>query len=81
MDKLLKIQNKRLSVLSPINQVPGSPTKPDTPKRKQIKRMVERKKTSDKLESPLVRAIEREIVEKHDSDSECDDNMDLFRIN
>lgn len=80
MDKLFKIQNKRLRVLSPINEIPGSPTKPDTPKRKQIKRMVERKKTSEKLESPLVRAIEREIVEKHDSDSECDDNMDLFRI-
>ena len=43
--------------------------------------MIERKKTSEKLESPLIRAIEREIVEKHDSDSECDDNIDLFRIN
>ena len=80
MDKLLKNQNKKLPVLSPINEAPGSPTKPDTPKRKQIKRMIERKKTSDKLESPLIRAIEREIVEKHDSDSECDDNTDLFRI-
>ena len=80
MDKLLKIQNKKLSVLSPINEIPGSPTKPDTPKRKQIKRMIQRKKTSDKLESPLIRAIEREIVEKHDSDSESDDNTNLFRI-
>ena len=80
MDKLLKIQNKRLSVLSPVNEIPGRPTKPDTPKRKQIKRLIERKKTSEKLESPLVRAIEREIVEKHDSDSECDDNMDLFSV-
>ena len=43
MDKLLKIQNKRLSVLSPINEAPGSPTKPDTPKEKQIKRMIEEK--------------------------------------
>ena len=80
MDKLLKIQNKRLSVLSPVNEIPGSPTKPDTPKRKQIKRLIERKKTSEKLESPLVRAIERKNVEKHDTDSECDDNMDLFSI-
>tara|TARA_B110000444_G_C18543130_1_gene456696 strand:- start:348 stop:593 length:246 start_codon:yes stop_codon:yes gene_type:complete len=78
MDKLIKLKNKRLKVLSPINQIPGSPTKPDTPKRKQIKRMIERKKTSEKLESPLIRAIERKIVEKHDSDSECDDNIDLF---
>ena len=80
MDKLLKNQNKKLNLLSPINEIPGTPTKPDTPKRKQIKRMIERKKTSDKLKSPLIRAIEREIVEKHDSDSECDDNTDLFRI-
>ena len=80
MDKLFKFQNKRLSVISPIKKTPGTPTKPDTPKRKQIKRLIERKKTSDKLESPLIRAIEREIVEKHDSDSECDDNVYLFRI-
>ena len=32
MDKLLKNQNKKLTVLSPINEIPGTPTKPDTPK-------------------------------------------------
>ena len=39
--------------------------------------MIERKRTSDKLESPLVRAIERTIVEKHDSDSD-NDKAELF---
>ena len=81
MDKLLKVNNKRLTVISPINIVPGTPTKPDTPKRKQIKRMIERKKTSDKLESPLIRAIERTIVEKHDSDSDNDERDMFFLTN
>ena len=80
MDNFLKVNNKRLTVISPMNIAPGSPTKPDTPKRKQIKRMVERKKTSDKLESPIVRAIERTIVEKHDSDSD-NDELSIFLTN
>lgn len=78
MDKFLKLQRKKLTVFSPTNIIPGSPTKPDTPKRKQIKRLIDRKKTSDKLESPLVRAIERTIVEKHDSDSENDEEKSIF---
>lgn len=77
--KLIKLVDKRLTVLSPIKAIPGSPTKPDTPKRKQIKRMIQRKRTSNKLESPIIRAIERTIVKKHDSDS--DDGFETFSIN
>jgi hypothetical protein len=77
--KLIKLVDKRLTVLSPIKEIPGSPTKPDTPKRKQIKRMIQRKRTSNKLESPIIRAIETTIVKKHDSDS--DDGFETFSIN
>lgn len=81
-NKLLKVIDKRLTVLSPIKEIPGSPTKPDTPKRKQIKRLIERKKNSSKLESPLIRAIETTIVKKHDSDTDTDIEYDseIFSI-
>tara|TARA_B100000424_G_scaffold271331_1_gene273622 strand:- start:308 stop:559 length:252 start_codon:yes stop_codon:yes gene_type:complete len=80
-NKLLKIVNKRLTVLSPVNEAPGTPKKPDTPKRKQIKRMLERKRTSNKLESPVIRAIESTIVKKHDSDTDDDGFESLFNLN
>ncbi|RZD41479.1 MAG: hypothetical protein CXT73_04895 [Methanobacteriota archaeon] len=49
---------------------PGSPKKPDTPKRKQLKRMLKKSKLADdNPTSPALKAIETSIVLKH-SDSD-----------
>ena len=48
---------------------PGSPKKPNTPKRKQLKKML-KSKLKDKTTSPAIKAIETSIVMKHSESDE-----------
>jgi hypothetical protein len=56
---------KELYILSNTPIQPGSPKKPDTPKRKQLKRLFKRSRLKNKFESPAIKSIERTIVSKH----------------
>ena len=62
------IKELQISSFAPIE--PGSPKKPDTPKRKQLKRMLKKSKLKDKTTSPVIKAIESKIVMKYSSSDE-----------
>lgn len=58
---------KELQISCDASVKPGTPKKPDTPKRKQLKRMLKKSKLKDKTTSPAIKAIESKIVMKHSS--------------
>ena len=62
------IKELQISSFAPIE--PGSPKKPDNPKRKQLKRMLKKSKLKDKTTSPVIKAIESKIVMKYSSSDE-----------
>lgn len=62
------IKQLQISSFAPIDS--GSPKKPDTPKRKQLKRMLKKSKLKDKTSSPAIKAIETSIVMKHSKSDE-----------
>jgi len=62
------IKELQISCFAPIE--PGSPKKPDTPKRKQLKRMLKKSKLKEKTTSPAIKAIETSIVMKHSNSDE-----------
>ena len=62
------IKELHISTFGPVK--PGSPKKPATPKRKQLKRMLKRSKLDEKTTSPAIKAIETSIVLKHSESDE-----------